>query len=102
MTFLYILLSAGSVKLSQCEQYKIDMSPLPATGLSIHTGTVRLWCACDTTSSGPSEPQQNCTPQHIWNFHTEEDAECDKKDDFYTIWPRFTKYKITDLPCLFL
>ena len=33
---------------------------------------------------------------------TEEDAECDKTGDFLPICPRFTQYKIIDLPCLFL
>ena len=45
-TFLFILLSEGSVQLSDYNHHQIDNPP----SLSIHTGMVHLCCSNDTTS----------------------------------------------------
>ena len=55
--------------------YQTDTPPLCAASLSIHTGSVDLCCASDTTSKGASEAQWNFNPCCIWNFTTEEDVE---------------------------
>ena len=36
--------------------------------------TYRQFCAADT-SRGVSAPERNFTPRHLWDFHTEEEAE---------------------------
>ena len=53
-----------------------DHTPLHrATGLSIHSGSVRRCCASDSTSGSASQAQWNFTLSCIQNFRTEEGAQ---------------------------
>ena len=79
--FLFIKLSEGPVQLSDCT---IDTPSIRAAGLSVHTGP-------DTPSRGVPAPEQNFTPCHLQEIHTETAAEN---------WPTKAASKRLVLPCV--
>ena len=51
--------------------HQTNIPSICAAGLSIHTGSVRQYCASDNTSRGGSVPEWNFTPRRLWGIHTE-------------------------------